>query len=46
VTWRQVRRRRWRRQLLPADELDLRVGALADRESRHRFPPSWERTQG
>jgi winged helix DNA-binding protein len=32
--------------LLPADELDLWVGALADRESRRRFPPSWERAQG
>lgn len=32
--------------LLPADELDLWVGALTDRESRRRFPPSWERSHG
>lgn len=32
--------------LLPADELDLWVGALTDRESRRRFPPSWEREHG
>jgi hypothetical protein len=32
--------------LLPADELDLWVSALTDRESRRRFPPSWERTHG
>jgi hypothetical protein len=32
--------------LLPADELALWVGALTDRESRRRFPPSWEREHG
>jgi hypothetical protein len=32
--------------LMPADELDLWVGALTDRESRRRFPPSWEREHG
>jgi hypothetical protein len=32
--------------LLPADELDLWVGALTDKESRRRFPPSWEREHG
>ena len=32
--------------LLPADELGLWVGALTDRESRRRFPPSWEREHG
>jgi hypothetical protein len=32
--------------LLPADELNLWVGALTDRESRRRFPPSWEREHG
>ncbi|MHA6628431.1 winged helix DNA-binding domain-containing protein, partial [Pseudonocardia sichuanensis] len=32
--------------LLPADELDLWVGALTGKESRRRFPPSWEREHG
>jgi hypothetical protein len=32
--------------LLPAAELDLWVAALTDRESRRRFPPSWERAHG
>jgi hypothetical protein len=32
--------------LLPADDLDLWAGALTDRESRRRFPPSWEREHG
>jgi Winged helix DNA-binding domain len=32
--------------LLPAAELDLWVGALTDRDSRRRFPPSWERVHG
>jgi hypothetical protein len=32
--------------LLPADELDLWVGALTDRDARRRFPPSWEREHG
>jgi hypothetical protein len=32
--------------LLPADELDLWVGARTDYESRRRFPPSWEREHG
>ncbi|WP_219415138.1 winged helix DNA-binding domain-containing protein [Pseudonocardia nigra] len=32
--------------LLPADELDVWVGALTDRESRRRFPPSFEREHG
>jgi hypothetical protein len=32
--------------LLPAADLDLWVGALTDRESRRRFPPSWEREHG
>lgn len=32
--------------LLPADELDLWTGALTDKESRRRFPPSWERFHG
>jgi hypothetical protein len=32
--------------LLPADELEVWTGALADRESRRRFPPSWERYHG
>ncbi|RZT85447.1 winged helix DNA-binding protein [Pseudonocardia sediminis] len=32
--------------LLPADELELWTGALTDRESRRRFPPSWEREHG
>ena len=32
--------------LLPADELELWVGALTDRESRRRFPPSFEREHG
>ncbi len=31
---------------LPADELALWTGALTDRESRRRFPPSWEREHG
>lgn len=32
--------------LLPADELGLWAAALTDRESRRRFPPSWEREHG
>ena len=32
--------------LLPADELDLWAGAFTARESRRRFPPSWEREHG
>lgn len=32
--------------LLPADELDLWVGALTARESRRRFPPAFERAHG
>nr|WP_228740260.1 crosslink repair DNA glycosylase YcaQ family protein [Pseudonocardia oceani] len=32
--------------LLPADELDLWVGALTARDARRRFPPSWEREHG
>lgn len=32
--------------LLPADELDLWVGARTDYESRRRFPPSYERAHG
>jgi Winged helix DNA-binding domain len=32
--------------LLPADELDLWVGARTDYESRRRFPPSFEREHG
>lgn len=32
--------------LMPAAELDLWVAALSDRESRRRFPPSWERAHG
>lgn len=32
--------------LLPADELGLWTAALTDRESRRRFPPSWEREHG
>jgi Winged helix DNA-binding domain len=32
--------------LLPADELDLWVGARTDYESRRRFPPSYEREHG
>lgn len=32
--------------LLPADELDLWVAALTARDSRRRFPPSWEREHG
>ncbi|WP_181781850.1 DNA glycosylase AlkZ-like family protein, partial [Pseudonocardia pini] len=32
--------------LLPADELGLWCAALTDRESRRRFPPSWERAHG
>ena len=32
--------------LLPADELDLWVGARTDCESRRRFPPSWKREHG
>jgi hypothetical protein len=32
--------------LLPADELDVWVGARADYESRRRFPPSYEREHG
>lgn len=32
--------------LLPADELDLWIGALTARDARRRFPPSWEREHG
>jgi hypothetical protein len=32
--------------LLPADELDVWVGARTDYESRRRFPPSYEREHG
>lgn len=32
--------------LLPADDFPLWVAALTDRESRRRFPPSWEREHG
>jgi Winged helix DNA-binding domain len=32
--------------LLPADDLDVWVAALDDRESRRRYPPSWERAHG
>jgi hypothetical protein len=32
--------------LMPADELDLWVGARTDYESRRRFPPSYEREHG
>ena len=32
--------------LLPAAELDVRVGARSDRESRRRFPPAREREHG
>jgi hypothetical protein len=32
--------------LLPADELDVWVGARTDYESRRRFPPSYERAHG
>ncbi|MBW0115234.1 DNA glycosylase AlkZ-like family protein [Pseudonocardia abyssalis] len=32
--------------LLPADELDVWVGALTARDARRRFPPSWEREHG
>lgn len=32
--------------LVPADDLDLWCGALSARESRRRFPPSWEREHG
>jgi Winged helix DNA-binding domain len=32
--------------LLPADELDVWVGARTDYESRRRFPPSFERAHG
>ncbi|QJY49143.1 DNA glycosylase AlkZ-like family protein [Pseudonocardia broussonetiae] len=32
--------------LLPADEIDLWVGALTARDARRRFPPSWEREHG
>lgn len=32
--------------LLPADELDHWVGALAARDSRRRFPPAFEREHG
>jgi hypothetical protein len=32
--------------LLPAGELDLWAAALDDRESRRRYPPSWERAHG
>ncbi len=32
--------------LLPADELDLWTGAFTARESRRRYPPSFERAHG
>lgn len=32
--------------LLPADELDLWVSALTDRDSRLRYARSWERSHG
>jgi hypothetical protein len=32
--------------LLPAEDLDVWGATLTDRESRRRFPPSWEREHG
>ncbi len=32
--------------LLPADEFDLWISALTDRDGRRKFPPSWERAHG